>query len=411
MYFNRRKKAFGSITRQKARNEKTGRVLAVIVFIVFTLVGGGMLYPLGIRPIKKTVAAQSWPEVACEIISAEVDEHNGEKGSTYSIDIVYEYEFDGRIYESDKYDFIGGSSSGYNGKAKVVERYKSARNPVCFVNPENPSEAVLLRGFHLGLLFALFPLPFLAVGVGGLIWTIKHPPGNKLRSTTKQWLPETEAEPAVGVMPISDSALKSVVMKSKSPWAVMVLSIVIAAFWNGIVSIFVVDVIDKWQSGDGNWPKTLFMVPFVAIGVFLIGSIFYCMLALFNPRLRLTLSSAIVSLGGVVQLKWDFSGRTNIIQNLKILLRGKEQARYRRGTNTYTDKNTFFQMEVYSTQDRREIPSGEIGFAVPSESMHSFEAENNKIIWEIEVSGDIRSWPDVKEVFKIAVTPSEVEQQ
>ena len=68
-------------------------------------------------------------------------------------------------------------------------------------------------------------------------------------------------------------------------------------------------------------------------------------------------------------------------------------------------------MEVYSTQDRREIPSGEIGFAVPSESMHSFEAENNKIIWEIEVSGDIRSWPDVKEVFKIAVTPSEVEQK
>lgn len=38
--------------------------------------------------------------------------------------------------------------------------------------------------------------------------------------------------------------------------------------------------------------------------------------------------------------------------------------------------------------------------------MHSFSAENNKIIWRLDLRGDIKSWPDVKESFEIEVTPA-----
>jgi hypothetical protein len=92
------------------------------------------------------------------------------------------------------------------------------------------------------------------------------------------------------------------------------------------------------------------------------------------------------------------------------MLYGRENATYSRGTETVTAQETFFEMEVLSTQDRREIGFGEVGLVIPSDSMHSFEAPSNKIIWEIEVHGDIERWPDVKETFKIAVLPAEMEK-
>jgi hypothetical protein len=97
-----------------------------------------------------------------------------------------------------------------------------------------------------------------------------------------------------------------------------------------------------------------------------------------------------------------------MIENLKIHLKGTENATYRRGTNTYTDRNTFYNMEVYSTDNAMEIQSGQIGFAVPADTMHSFAADNNKIVWEIELKGSIKKWPDINEKHEIGILPLEV---
>ena len=80
-------------------------------------------------------------------------------------DIKYEYEYQGKPYWSDQYDFMEGSSSGYDGKAKVVDQYRNMSEPFCFVDPSRPSRAVLNRDLHWGYLFTLFPLPFLAIGL------------------------------------------------------------------------------------------------------------------------------------------------------------------------------------------------------------------------------------------------------
>jgi len=45
------------------------------------------------------------------------------------------------------------------------------------------------------------------------------------------------------------------------------------------------------------------LIPFVVIGMVMIGSIFYYFLALFNPRATVTLSSATVPLGGGGELQ------------------------------------------------------------------------------------------------------------
>ncbi len=402
-------KAISSIGAQQDRKKKTGKYLPILFLSIFALAGAGMLYPLGIRPVMKTLATRSWPAIPCKIISADVRSHSDSDGTTYRIDIVYEYEFNGGKYTSKRYDFIGGSSSGYQRKSRVVESYRKAEKPVCYVNPEKPSEAVLKRGFHLGLLLALVPLLFLTVGVGGIIGVLKSSSRLGFAGTNQEWLP---AKPrsnvsGLGVIPVTGLGNESVTLRLKhSPWAKVLGAMAIAAFWNGIVAVFVVDVVEGWRSGHPNWFLTFFMVPFVLIGFGLIAAVVYQLLATTNPRPVITLSSASAPLGGEVRLSWEFIGRTSVLQKMRIVLRGREEATYRRGTKTHTDKNTFCEMELYSTEDPQRMAFGQVNFLVPADSMHSFEAENNKIIWGIAVHGNIKSWPDVREDFRIIVTPT-----
>lgn len=394
------------IAAKARRRGKKGKYGLAVFFSIFALAGAGMLYPLGIRPVAKTLDAENWAEVPCKIVSAQVRSHQGDDTTTYSVDILYEYEFDGKTYKSNRYDFIGGSSSGHSGKARVVSSYKAAKNPVCYVNPKKPSEAMLKRGFHLALLFALFPLLFLASGVGGLIYIIRGKKG-RLRPTTEQWMPETAAGEGAEFGFVGQADSGPVELKPRyAPLAKLLGSIGFTAIWNGVLSIFVVGIIRDFQRSDPEWFGTIFMIPFVLIGIGAIGFVLYQLLALSNPRPTLRLSSGTIPLGGAAELGWSFSGRMSVISQLKITLLGREEATYRRGTKTHTDKNTFYEMELVATAQRAEIASGQVGLIIPTDTMHSFEAKNNKIIWAIEVHSDIKRWPDVKESFKITVAPA-----
>jgi len=398
-----------AITKQEQRKQQYGRNALMVFCFVFACIGVGLVYPMVIRPIWNTIDAERWVAVPCRIVAAEVESHSDSDGTTYSVEITYEYQYEGRSYQSDRYDFIGGSSSGYKGKERIVERYKTAANPQCFVNPKNPAEAVLKRGWHWGLLFALFPLPFLAVGMGGLYFARRRTKTSRKAGAAK-WLPKGQSQPSMTMLHGWDREALPVTLKSKSRWARLAGSIIFAAFWNGIVSVFVMIAIKGWQSGEGDWFLTLFMIPFVAIGIVLIGSIFYYFLALFNPRATVTLSSATVPLGGGGELQWQFGGLTGRIRKLMLALRGMEEATSQRGKNSHTERHLIYHAELFSTENDLEVPYGRVDFTVPGEMMHSFEARNNKVIWKIEMRGKINIWPDIHEEYKITVVPHRQEK-
>ena len=345
------------------------------------------------------------PPKTSKIVSAKVETHQGDDSTTYSVEISYEYEFKGRSCHSDQYAFTKFSSGGRRGKEKVVSYYKNAANPVCFVNPENPSEAVLKRGFHPGLLFALFPVPFLAIGIGGLICMFFGKAGKRRNKDTAAWLGEADVDDDAGEGDARVRGYGMVAMKGKSPWINLLGIFIFSAFWNGIVSVFVFQAIDGWRSGESPWGLTLFISIFVLIGIGTIFGVIYCILALFNPRAKILLSKAEIPIGGMTQLRWEFTGRISMLEKVRFILRGIEKATYRQGTNTRTDKSTFFEMEIYSTDNRQEMAYGDVGFAIPDDTMHSFEADNNKIDWELAVEGEIKRWPDVKNSFEITVLP------
>lgn len=144
----------------------------VAFFAVFLLAGSGFSL-FFIRPALKVLEAKSWPSTPCTIVNSQVRTHSGEDGATYSVDVLYTYVFAGREYKSNRYRFLGGSTGGYAQKERIVRRLPPLTRTVCYVNPENPAEAVLDRDLSSDYAFGLLPLVFVAVGLGGIIFTVR----------------------------------------------------------------------------------------------------------------------------------------------------------------------------------------------------------------------------------------------
>ncbi|MDB6015773.1 MAG: hypothetical protein JWR19_262 [Pedosphaera sp.] len=376
-----------------------GQRFMFVFFMIFLLVGCGAFYGIFIRPVWSIQRAKQWPVVPCVVISSEVQSHSGDKGTTYSINILYRYEFNGREFKANRYDFMGGSSSGYAGKQAVVNKYPPGRQAICYVNPDEPTEAVLERGFTPVMWGGLFPLIFVLVGAGGIYFTARQ---------RRNSLVTGGAIPASTYRPVGIGGLpNTLVLKPKMPpFAKLFVIIAVALFWNGIVSVFVAEVVRGWRSGHAEWFLTLFLVPFVLIGLGLMAGIIYQFLALWNPRPRLKVTPGAVALGGALRVQWELKGRTSVLKGLRVSLQGREEATYRRGTNTVTDKSVFLDLEIAKVTALAEMQSGTRTVNIPAHLMHSFASKNNKIFWSIFVHGEISRWPDVKEEFPLTVLPT-----
>ena len=234
----------------KANRAKMGKRAGVLFGLVFVVVGLAGSYWLLVRPLMKTWQAKSWAETPCAIISAEVGSHSDEDGTTYSIDIAYGYDFSGRTFRADRYDFIGGSSSGRRGKQAVVDRYKKAANPMCFVNPKKPSEAVLQRELTVKNAIGLFPLIFVVAGAAVIIGVLKQK-----KRKGMAWLPQSpsdDSEQGKNLYNFSGNTLDAtpspVTLKpNSSPIAKLAGVLAFCLFWNGVISVFVYQIIDGFR--------------------------------------------------------------------------------------------------------------------------------------------------------------------
>ena len=379
-------------------------VLIMLFFSVFLIVGLAALYPFFIRPISKVIAAKNWPSVGCTVIASGVRSHTG-KSTTYSVEILYEYEFAGVKHRSSRYGFMNSSSSGYASKQAIVDENPSGSHRTCFVNPDYPTEAVLDRGFSGFMLMGLIPLIFAVIGGSGLWFTSKT---LRARASSRTVVLGAGTVETASGLPVVDHAFgSSRELKPTFPRVFKLAGTILAAlFWNGIISVFVLQVISGWKSGHPQWFLTLFLVPFVLVGAGMIVGIGYYTLALFTPRPHLIVSPGIVRLGDTVQVQWRMNGRVGVIESLTLRWEGREEAQYRRGTNTVTDTNVFADQELAHVTTRTEIQGGTAQFTVPENLMHSFSAPHNRITWSIYVEGKISGWPDVREAFQVNVMPA-----
>jgi hypothetical protein len=386
-------------------------VIAAAFFGIFALVGVGVLIPLFIMPMIRILDARDWQSVPCRILRSEVRSHDSDDGTTYSVHILYEYNVDGKTYRTDRYSFMGGSSSGYKGKRLIVDRYPKGSQASCWVDPTQPTEAVLFRGFSPVMFFGLIPAVFLLVGVGGIYGVIRRKNRQLGHVQQPDWLCDTSSNQYTsGNLYAANLGTENgpVELKPKCSRKGKFIGILIfAVIWNAVVAFM---VMTRMPNGPATPVPLLMVVIFAGIGIACIAGVIYQFLALFNPLARLRLSAPRVSLGDRLTVDWEISGHVSRLDRLTLTLTGKETAQYRRGTRTYTDRRTFHKTELVGITDPLAMQKGRTELTIPTNSMHSFHGQNNHVIWSITLHGDISRWPDMKETFEILVTPMSPEQ-
>lgn len=104
----------------------------------------------------RSYSAMYWDQVEGRIILSEIDQYTrpGETTSRTRKRFRYYYEYQGKPYQGRKVT-CGGITRTRSGKS-VVEEYPAMSKVTVYVNPKDPSEAVLIPDFRLGPLVTMF---------------------------------------------------------------------------------------------------------------------------------------------------------------------------------------------------------------------------------------------------------------
>lgn len=357
-----------------------GRGCLVAFGSVFLLVGLGVLTFLFLVPIYRSVSARHWPHVQGVVSASAVQRHSGDDGDTYSIEIRYRYHVAGRAYEGSRYDTTVGSSSGYDAKQRIVAKFPPGAHVEVFYDPADPSNALLSTAIPRDVyLFFWFPLIFIGVGLAVVIGGLRQKSAAVALAGTDASGDEPAAFTSIGRRRVSAGVLTAFAM-----------------LWNGFLFVMV-----------RNTGVTWFAIPFVLIGLAIVGLAVYQILALMNPIVSVTVDRYPIRLNEPADFAYELRGRAERIQRLSLTLQGLEKVTFRQGTNTRTESSVVYSLNLLSTVDPRAIRSGRCTFTLPADVMASFKGRNNAFLWQLVCKGEIPKWPDVKDTFEWVVLPAE----
>src|SRR5215471_6873722 len=156
---------------------RTGGKLLISFFFLTFLAFGALFSWFALKQIAQTVRTWSWKTVECSIAQSSVRESASKDADNrkFQFDVSYSYVFGGAEFTSHRYRFNpnSGAFSDYTDAARLTVAYPPGGNSVCYVNPNDPHEAILKRNSLWSLVTILIPLVFVAIGVGGIRFVMR----------------------------------------------------------------------------------------------------------------------------------------------------------------------------------------------------------------------------------------------
>ncbi len=374
----------------------------IVVYFIF---GAVLLFLFGISAIFlksfwMVYKAQDWVPVTCVIQSAEVERveaSDSDSSDTFKIKVSYAYHYNGNDYQSTRYGFLGGSSSGSSGKQETVDKLNQAGTVICFVNPDDPSEAVIERGLTWEFAFVLIPFVFILI-FGSVFYLALGCPGSprkrsgKLDSIQKRIESITAAyngSVVVSESELDDTVLKPVETLVKRKYK-FVGYFVFGIFWTTILTIII--------CAEGNGiPIELWL--FIAVAVFIFGKAFYELLASWNPELKVKMAPVAVRCGNTLRLEWRLEDRKYRVKMLTVsLIRSKlVEGKDRDDKPHWQEAQRLMLFERSSAWD---IQNGYATVTIPDNLMPS-DVVNCR--WEIQFHGSVPYFPDINDCFPIRI--------
>ena len=370
-------------------------------------------------------------ETTCLVQKKRLGEKEGDGATLYRPEIKIEYEAQGKQYSPWTYDLNTADMSdrAYSSDRAAVEAaldaFVEGQKYPCWYDPSKPDRAVLVRAYQgwLWLVF-LVPASFVMLGAGGLVYTIHHwGKSAEHRAATVQRAQPSELfdldrppGPKLPNIPeLSDitnspgTTLAYRLPLSHSPgWTLLGLAAA-CLLWNGSVSYFAVAAVRSHLAQQPDWLLTLFILPFLAIGVALI----VCLVRQLVQALAVGLTLVEISdhpllPGGEYRLLVSQSGRL-AMRSLEVWLSCREEATYRQGTNARTETREVRRLPVFRREglalDRGQPFQAEGCVRVPAGAMHSFRADHNEVRWSLVVRGETAGRPAFERAFPVIVYP------
>ena len=383
--------------------KKSSKIPAVIILSVLLIGGFAGIYFWTVKSYMTFRDSKNWIETPCVIISSKVGVHRGDDSTTFSVDITFEYEFEGSKYTSSRYNLApAGSSTGYESKKEVVKKYPPGMETICFVNPKNPSQAVLNRDFTPAMLLTLIPFIPSLIGAGGL--TIIRSSKKSQPKTIYDMDSSFDKIPTAtnSAIPYPDTRGRIMLKPKEGRMGRIFWILMFSVIWDGILFILLFNFIKEKSF---SLFLLAFFIPFIVIAIMMLVVLVVMIISLTNPKVNITVGSSAVPLGGILEIKWEIPERASSLQRLIINLEGIEEVTYSSGKHTRTDKNVFLQIPVIETTEHGTMIRGNKDIKIPENTMHSFKVDHNKILWMLKVVGEFPRWFRMKENYEIIILP------
>jgi hypothetical protein len=418
---------------RRTGSQKLGSVGEAIFFAVCFLLGcGGLVTVFATVVIPEWRANYEFVPQRCVVLNKRLGQRDGEEGPFYRPEVQIEYQVRGETYRTWTYDIWtydvrGGYSPDKAEQQAALDRFVAdpGRPVGCWYDPVDPKIAVLVRGsgWLVWLAFCV-PLSFLAIGGGGLTYTIftwgkSAERYAALVQKTVRLAPFRDAAaaaPEFPHIPVSTNITNSpgtvlafrLPVSSATAWGLFV-TLLTCIFWNGVVSIFAGIAINGHRSGNPDWHLTLFVVPFALVGVGLI--LFFVRRFLATTGIGPTLveiSDQPLYPGQRYRVFLQQFGRLKI-NRLEVLLVCEEETAFRHGTDTRMESRLVAQQSLMlcqSAEVRHGVPfETDCDLEVPRGAMHSFKSQHNEVNWKVQVRLDVAGWPVYERSFPVIVYP------
>jgi|GEM_PF-580957 len=429
-------------------NQSSGKLLLTLGSIFF-LAGAGIFYGLMVGMVlPEQRARNTFVETECEVVASRMLTLRGDDSTTYRPEFKIRYRTPSFAdpAETWTYRITNVSSSDFRAEEAVLESFPVGGKFPCWYDPDRPRWVVIDRDTGWFPYLMLF-LPLVFLGVGALMigigWNSLPPrdasqlampdgvdpfaasagdwrsttasdrPANDPQEVTRQSPPRVPSLQLPGMPLMSHTqgeVLPCRLSVSASAWGQVIGLVFVSLFWNGITGVFVGIAVNSHLRGKPEWFLTVFITPFVLIGLFLICATLRLFLVAWGIRPAIVeISHHPLELGGRYSVYVRQSGPLTV-NSLVVSLHCTEKVSYRQGTDTRTETARVFAAELFR-QEGFEIDRGmpleiRTELSAPEGSMHSLLGTHNSVDWKLVVKGDIANWPDFEAEFPVVVHPN-----
>ena len=351
------------------------------------------LLAMVVLPTRSWWSARDWTALPCTITDSELVTVRGDDGPAYRANIIYKYRVGEQTYFGERISHWDDGQTLGSGKSAValLEKYPPQKRATCYVDPSDPTSAVLSQEFHrstfgvlAGVLVALFFCLVIAVA----------------RAQT----PRADARPQQFLVPqVAPDGTQVLRGQSDLSRSFCFFMGAFALAWNGFV---VRETLQLWGPQGLTGDAVFFIVLFGGMGLLWSGIALDMAGDAFNARPILKAPRQPIRVGQSSRFTLELRGGKTRIEMLVVTLEGREEATYSQGTDTTTETQTFY-FEMLCQTDQTQTPA-RFEVCIAPTLMHSLETPHNKIIWTLRLRASVARWRDIEDEWILRVEPMRI---